>query len=83
MDVNGYIIRQKREKEKLNKDAFGTICSPTDLEVIEETNEGILEVILDLCTTLEIPYQQAFPESILLVEDSLLDIVRGLHLRQQ
>ncbi|MEG0749195.1 MAG: hypothetical protein RR408_04015 [Carnobacterium sp.] len=83
MDVNGYIIRQKREKEKLNKDAFETICSSTDLEVIEETSEGILEVILDLCKTLEIPYQQAFPERILLVENSLLNIVRGLHLRQQ
>ena len=83
MKVNGFIIKQMREHASLARDNFTAICSTADLELIEEKNWGILEVVLDLCKTLEIPYQKAFPESTLLNEVSLLNIVRCLHLRQE
>ena len=83
MNVNGDIIRQKREKAGIAREDFKTICSPADLELIEDKNIGILEVILDLCMKLDVPYHHAFPDTVLLTETSLLDIVRCLHLRQE
>ncbi|WP_251867968.1 hypothetical protein [Enterococcus malodoratus] len=83
MKVNGHIIKQTREDMGLTLDALDIICSPADLELIELKNEGILEVVLDLCTRLSIPYHQVFPETTLLSEVSLLNIVRCLHLRQE
>lgn len=83
MKVNGHIIKQTREDMGLPLDALDIICSPADLELIELKNEGILEVVLDLCTRLSIPYHQVFPETTLLSEVSLLNIVRCLHLRQE
>ena len=83
MKVNGFIIKQIRENAGLPRNTFSEICSPADLELIETKNEGSLEIILDLCGNLGIPYYQVFPESILLTEVFLLNIVRCLHLRQE
>ncbi|MBO0454142.1 hypothetical protein [Candidatus Enterococcus murrayae] len=83
MEVNGFIIKQAREDAGLPRDTFTTICSSADLEQIEAKNEGTLEIILDICAKLEIPYHQVFPETILSTEISLLNIVRCLHLRQE
>lgn len=55
MEVNGYIIEQSRKSAGIPREALGVICAPADLEWIEMKNEGILEVVLDLCRTLEIP----------------------------
>lgn len=62
MEVNGYIIKQARKNACLTRDALNDICSSADLVLIEEKSKGILEVILDLCMKLEIPYLQIFPE---------------------
>lgn len=83
MEVNGFIIKQKREEAGLTYTDFEEICSAADLKLIEIRNDGILEVILDLCMKLNIPYHLAFPDEILLSEITLLNIVRGLHLRQE
>lgn len=83
MKVNGYIIKQRREEAQLTYNDFEVICSSADLKLIEMKSEGILEVILDLCMRLDIPYHLVFPEEILLSEITLLNIVRGLHLRQE
>jgi len=83
MEVNGYIIEQTRKSAGIPREALGAICAPADLEWIEMKNEGILEVVLDLCRTLEIPYHHVFPDTILCTEFSLLNIVRCLHLRQE
>lgn len=83
MDVNGYIIKQSRKSAGIPREALAAICSTADLELIELKNEGILEVILDLCMRLQIPYHQVFPDTILLAEVPLLNIVRCLHLRQE
>lgn len=83
MKVNGHIIKQRREKAGLSREALNTICLPADLESIEIENEGILEVVLDLCMKLEIPYHHVFSDTVLLTEITLLNIVRCLHLRQE
>lgn len=83
MEVNGRIIKQTREKTALSPADLIAICSPADLEAIELQNDGILEVVLDLCMRLKIPYHQVFTEETLLMELSLLNIVRCLHLRQE
>lgn len=83
MEVNGHIIKQTREKAGLSREALSTTCSPADLKSIEMENQGILEVVLDLCRELEIPYHQVFSDTILLAEVTLLNIVRCLHLRQE
>lgn len=83
MKVKGYIIRQKREEVGISAESLSAICSPIDLEQIEIKNKGILEVIIDLCMKLKIPYHHVFPDRILLSEGPLLNIIRCLHLRQE
>lgn len=83
MKVNGNLIKQVRESANISPESLSEICFPADLELIESENEGILEVILDLCMRLKIPYHQVFSDQTLLTEVSLLNIIGCLHLRQE
>ncbi|MFC4772884.1 hypothetical protein [Enterococcus hermanniensis] len=83
MRANGSIIRQQREAQQLTYEDLKFICSSDDLMMIEQKNEGILEIILDLCQRLEVPYHKAFSKATLSSEVFMLHIIRCLHLRQE
>lgn len=83
MRANGSIIRQQREARQLTYEDLAFICSTEDLIMLEQKNEGILEIILDLCQRLDIPYHKVFPKTTLASEVFMLQLIRCLHLRQE